>query len=263
MRFKLPADFLWRSTRIYQRTRCSPLVEMEHPLRMRSSIWSPRIGITGNSTVNDPVQMKKERLTGQSAIWGTTTMKIVFTVLIMGLLVFFGGRHVSTAEEGTPREQPGVSSPNENVPSAQEPDEQPGGEIQERGLTKGNLKKIPRGTKVKPPPNLPGGNLPANLCHQETHMMTQCQCSNSADCQVLSNLCPGSCPIGSQTCQCTPLFRGTPPPLPQNLCGYQVPFTITKCSCSNDADCQVLSSICPGSCPVGSQSCQCTPLQRR
>ena len=200
---------------------------------------------------------------GRSAIWGTTTMKTVFTVLIIGLLVVFGGRHVSTAEEGAPSEQPDVSSPKENGPSAQEPDEQPEGKIHERGLKKGTLRKMPRGTQVKPPPNQPGQNLPTNLCHQETHMMTQCQCSNNADCQVLSNLCPGSCPSGSQTCQCTPLFRGTPPPLPQNLCGYQVPFTITKCSCSNDLDCQVLSSICPGSCPIGSQSCQCTPLQRR
>ncbi len=93
---------------------------------------------------------------GQSAIWGTTTMKTIFTVLIMGLLVFFGGRHVSTAEEGTPSEQLGASSPKKIGPSAQEPKEQPGGEIQERGLTKVTLRKMPRGTKVKPPPNQPG-----------------------------------------------------------------------------------------------------------
>lgn len=199
----------------------------------------------------------------QSAVWDTTRMKTVFAVLIIGLLVLFDGRHVSTAEDGAPNEQPTINAPMDRGPSAQEPEEQPEGEIQERGLTKGTFQKMPRGTKVKPPPNQPGENLPANLCHQETHMMTQCRCSNDTDCQVVSTLCPGSCPPGSQTCQCTPMFRGTPPPLPQDLCGYQVPLTMTKCSCNNDADCQVLSSICPGSCPVGSQSCQCSPLQRR
>jgi hypothetical protein len=200
---------------------------------------------------------------GHSAGWGTTKMKPVFSVLIIGLLVFLHGSYVSTAEEGPPSQQLNVSSPMESEPSVKEPEEQPVGEVQERGLTKGATQKMPRGPKVKPPPKQAEDNLPANLCHQETHMMTQCRCSNDTDCQILSTLCPGSCPSGSQTCQCTPRFRGTPPPLPQNLCGYQVPLTMTKCSCSNQADCQMLSSICPGSCPVGSQSCQCTPRQRQ
>ncbi len=137
------------------------------------------------------------------------------------------------------------------------------GEVQERGLPKVAPGKVPGRTKVLPPLTPSGGGVPPNLCHQETHMMTQCRCFNDADCQVLSTLCPGSCPAGSHTCQCTPMFRGTPPPLPPNLCGYQIPAVITQCSCSNDADCQVLSGICPGSCPVGSHSCQCSPLQRR
>ena len=265
MRIRPPTDFLWGSTRIHQDTRCSPPVGMEHQPRTKSSswwcmAWHHRSFCSEQRGVEKEI---KENLMGQSEERDTPRMKTVFAVLIIGLLVFSGGLFVSSAEDGAPNEQPGVSSPKENGPSAQEPDEQPGEEIQERGLTKGTLQKMPRGTKGKPPPNQPGGNLPANLCHQETHMMTQCRCSNNTDCQVLSNLCPGSCPVGSQTCQCTPLFRGTPPPLPQNLCGHQVPFTITKCSCSNDADCQVLSSICPGSCPVGSQSCQCTPLRRQ
>lgn len=199
----------------------------------------------------------------QSAEWDTIRMKTCFAVLIIGLLAFFCGRNVSMAENGEPNEQPSSNSPTDHGSSAQEPEEDPGGEIQERGLTKGPLQKMPRGTKVKPPPNQQGENLPANLCHPETHMMTQCRCSNDTDCQVLSTLCPGSCPTGSQSCQCTPMFRGTPPPLPPNLCGYQVPLLITKCSCSNTTDCQVLAEFCPGSCPVGSQSCQCTPLQRR
>jgi hypothetical protein len=138
-----------------------------------------------------------------------------------------------------------------------------GGDILERGLPKVAPGKVPGGTKVAPRPAKPRGALPPNLCHQVTHMLTQCKCFNQTDCQTLTPLCPGSCPSGSQSCQCTPMFRGTPPPLPPNLCGYHIPVVITQCSCSNDADCQVLSGICPGSCPVGSQSCQCTPLQRR
>jgi hypothetical protein len=149
--------------------------------------------------------------------------------------------------------------------SAQEQKNQPAepGDIQERGLTKDAPGKVQGDTKVKPKPAKPGGGLPAKLCHEVTHMRTECRCANSTDCQVLSTLCPGSCPAGSQSCQCTPLFRGTPPPLPQNLCGFQVPWTTIQCSCDNQADCQVLSTVCPGLCPPGNQSCQCTPLQRR
>lgn len=149
------------------------------------------------------------------------------------------------------------------LPSTHQQSNQQTGDIQEQELPKVTPGTVPGKTKILPPPNLPGGDLPTNLCHQITRMVTQCRCSNTTNCQILSTLCPGSCPTGSHTCQCTPMFRGTPPPLPPNLCGYQVPLVVTQCSCSNDADCQVLSGICPGSCPIGSQSCQCNPLQRR
>lgn len=148
--------------------------------------------------------------------------------------------------------------------SAQEQQSQPpeGGEIQERGLIpKVTPYKMPGESKVLPPPKQPGG-LPAHLCHTVTHMMTQCKCFNQADCQALTAICPGSCPAGSQSCQCVPMFRGTPPPLPPNLCGYQVPLTVTECSCHSQAECQLLSPFCPSSCPVGSQSCTCRPLRR-
>lgn len=172
--------------------------------------------------------------------------------LVWGLL----GLVPAVDADGPPAPSPTVQEEPSSPPEA--------GDIQERGVTpKIAPFKAPRDSKVLPPSKQPGGGLPANLCHSETHMMTQCKCFNQADCQVLTGLCPGSCPAGSQTCQCTPMFRGTPPPLPPDLCGYQIPLVITKCSCSNDADCQILSTICPGACPVGSHSCQCSPLQRR
>jgi hypothetical protein len=162
-------------------------------------------------------------------------------------------------------QQPGAE-PGASVVAAAEGEQAPSGGVEERGgpkIREGLGVPGPPRKALPPPPAKPGGGLPAKLCHEVTHMVTQCRCANSTDCQVLSTLCPGSCPAGSQSCQCTPLFRGTPPPLPQNLCGYQVPWTTTQCSCDNQADCQVLSTVCPGSCPPGSQSCQCTPLQRR
>jgi hypothetical protein len=155
-------------------------------------------------------------------------------------------------------EAPSSSPP---VPSSQ-PTEA-GGDIQERGLTNARPGPSLGGEKILPPPTQPGGGPPPNLCHQVTQMLTQCKCFNQVDCQSLTTICPVACPTGSQSCQCIPTFRGTPPALPPNLCGYQVPLTLTQCSCSNDADCQVLATICPGACPVGSHSCQCTPLQRR
>jgi hypothetical protein len=149
--------------------------------------------------------------------------------------------------------------------SSEEQSSQPteAGDIQERGLL--NVRPGPALEKAKilPSPSQPGGGLPPNLCHPVTQMLTQCKCFNQADCQALTTICPAACPSGSLTCQCVPMFRGTPPVLPPNLCGYQVPFTFTQCSCNNDADCQVLATVCPGACPVGSHSCQCTPMQRR
>jgi len=149
--------------------------------------------------------------------------------------------------------------------SSQEQSSQPTetGDIQERGLL--NVRPGPalERAKILPSPNQPGGGLPPNLCHPVTQMLTQCKCFNQADCQALTTICPAACPAGSLTCQCVPMFRGTPPALPPNLCGYQVPLTLTQCSCNNDTDCQVLATICPGACPVGSHSCHCAPLQRR
>jgi hypothetical protein len=153
------------------------------------------------------------------------------------------------------------------TPSSSSPD-QPGqpteaGDIQERGLTNPRPGPSLGGAKMLPPPAQPEGGLPPNLCQPVTRELTQCKCFNQADCQTLTALCPGSCPAGSQSCQCIPLSRGTPPPLPRKLCHYQIQQTFTQCSCHSETDCQLLTNICPGSCPVGSQSCECVPLQRR
>lgn len=132
------------------------------------------------------------------------------------------------------------------------------GEVQERGLTdklKGKVFDYRLQTQ-------PSGSPPARLCHTETRMTTQCKCFNQAECQALTALFPGSCPAGSQHCEFVPMSRGPMPPLPPDLCGYQVPFSWTECSCQNVADCQLLSPFCPGSCPAGSQSCTCRPMRR-
>jgi len=136
-------------------------------------------------------------------------------------------------------------------------------DIQGRGLTIPRPGPALEGTKMLPGPTQPGGALPPDLCQPVTHDVTQCKCFDQADCQTLTALCPGSCPAGSQSCQCIPLSRGTLPPLPRKLCHYQVQQTFTQCSCQNEADCQRLANICPGSCPIGSHSCECSPLQRR
>ena len=148
--------------------------------------------------------------------------------------------------------------------SPPEPSSQPaeGGDIQERGLKNPRPGPAPEGAKILPAPKQPGGGLPQHLCRQVTHMVAQCKCFNQSECQALTGVCPGACPAGSQTCECIPMSRGTSPPLPPNLCAYQVPLTVTQCSCHNEADCQLLATVCPGSCPAGSHSCQCTPLQR-
>lgn len=145
----------------------------------------------------------------------------------------------------------------EESPSADPPEP-----IQERGVTPGNFGQLNRQYQRKQPLPPPAGP-PANLCHAQTIMMTQCKCFNLAECQQLTALFPNSCPTGSAHCEFTPMSRGPMPPLPPNLCGYQVPLTITECTCSNAAECQLLSPFCPGACPTGSQSCTCRPLQRR
>lgn len=176
---------------------------------------------------------------------------IVFSLFVISLL---WGASMGSAEEA-------------QIPSslAHEELSQPGeeGDIKGRGLHKVPRGKNPREIFAPRQPQQPEGGLPPHLCQQITHMLTQCRCANTADCQVLTGLCPGACPAGSQNCQCTPLFRGTPPTLPPNLCGVQVPTVVTQCTCTNQAECQLLSPFCPGSCPAGSQSCECTPLQRR
>jgi hypothetical protein len=168
-------------------------------------------------------------------------------VLLVALLSLSTMPGLCAADEGTPL-------PQGTIPEAST------GEVQERGVPKVPLFKNPADRKVLP---APGGTPPPQLCHTETIMMTQCKCFNQAECQPLTALFPGSCPAGSQHCEFVPMSRGAMPPLPPNLCGYQVPFTVTKCSCNNAAECQLLSPFCPGSCPAGSQSCECTPMQRR
>lgn len=133
------------------------------------------------------------------------------------------------------------------------------GSVQERGIMD-KLKGSTLEHKLQPQP---GGTPPLQLCHTETIMMKQCKCFNQAECQPLTALFPGSCPAGSQHCEFVPMSRGAMPPLPPNLCGYQVPLTLTECSCHNVAECQLLSPFCPSSCPAGSQNCTCRPLQRR
>ena len=151
----------------------------------------------------------------------------------------------------------------EEAQATAEKEQAPSGDVQERGVPKEGLRGPGLQRKVLPPPPAqPGGFPPPNLCHQVTYMLTQCRCSNDADCHVLSTICPGACPLGSHTCECIPQFRGTAPALPPDLCGFQVPQVVTQCSCSNDADCQILSPFCPGACPLGSHTCQCTPSER-
>lgn len=104
---------------------------------------------------------------------------------------------------------------------------------------------------------------PARLCHTETVQMTQCKCFTQTECQALTALFPNSCPAGSSHCEFIPMSRGPMPPLPQNLCHYQMPLTVTQCSCNNQADCQLLSPFCPSACPAGSTSCTCRPMRRR
>ncbi len=138
----------------------------------------------------------------------------------------------------------------------------PSEEIQERGGTPGLFGDVRKDLHRKP--LAPGpASPPPQLCHTETHMMTQCKCFNQPDCQSLTALFPNSCPAGSSHCEFIPMSRGPMPALPPNLCSYQVPFPVTRCACHTQAECQLLSPFCPAACPAGSQSCECTPMQRR
>jgi hypothetical protein len=172
----------------------------------------------------------------------------LFGWLALSLVVATGWPVPATADEK------GGTAPISDAPST--------GEMQERGVPKAPLFKSPPDRKVMPQPSAPGGSPPTQLCHTETVMMTQCKCFNQVDCQALTLLFPNSCPAGSQHCEFVPMSRGAMPPLPPNLCSYQLPLPVTECSCHSLADCQLLSPYCPGSCPSGSQTCTCRPLRR-
>lgn len=135
------------------------------------------------------------------------------------------------------------------------------GDVQERGVAP-SLLEFKKDLQRKPSVPVPA-NPPPQLCRTETHMMTQCKCFSLAECQALTALFPNSCPAASAHCEFVPMSRGPMPALPPNLCSYQVPFPVTRCSCHTQAECQLLSPFCPGTCPPGSQSCECTPLQKR
>lgn len=166
---------------------------------------------------------------------------------VMLIFVLTTGYPVSaSAEQG--------EAPASNQPS--------GEEIQERGVAPGLLGEMKKDLQRRPLAPGPAGP-PPQLCHTETHMMTQCKCFNQADCQSLTVLFPNSCPSGSTHCEFIPMSRGPMPALPPNLCSYQVPFPVTRCACHTQAECQLLSPFCPAACPAGSQSCECTPFQRR
>lgn len=145
--------------------------------------------------------------------------------------------------------------------SEESPSAEPTEQVQERGVTPGAFGELKKEYQRKPP-LLPPSGPPVNLCHTQTIMMTQCKCFNMAECQQLTVLFPNSCPGGSTHCEFTPMSRGPMPPLPPNLCSYQVPFPVTECSCHSQAECQLLTPYCPGSCPAGSQTCTCRPLRR-
>lgn len=137
--------------------------------------------------------------------------------------------------------------------------------VQERGVfprPSENVFEHPKALPTDPTPTPPLGNPPPQLCHTETVMLTQYKYFNQAEYQALTALFPNSCPAGSQHCEFVPMARGTMPPLPPTLCGYQTPLTLTKCACHNQAECSLLSPFCPGSCPPGSQSCTCQPMRR-
>lgn len=134
-----------------------------------------------------------------------------------------------------------------------------------QGVDSGDTRSRGLGDRFKSQPFKqlqPISGPPARLCHAETVQMTQCKCFTQTECQALTALFPNACPSGSTQCEFLPMSRGPMPSLPQNLCHYQVPMSITECSCNNAVDCQLLAPFCPGACPVGSTSCTCRPMRR-
>jgi hypothetical protein len=177
--------------------------------------------------------------------------------MLLGISCILGLLLSAALDAAEPKDQPvtpeQTSQSHRPLQASDEYPVAPGG-IEGRGIQRG-----PTGKKVIPPSN---PSPPPNLCHEVTQMLTQCKCFNHADCQPLTALFPNSCPAGSQHCEFVPLSRGPMPPLPPNLCGYQVPLTLTECACRNAAECQLLSPFCSSTCPSGSQSCTCRPLRR-
>jgi hypothetical protein len=163
------------------------------------------------------------------------------------------------ADPGEVQSRGGLRDPIGPYAAPEGEEQQPSSEeVQGRGLTD-KLKGKALDLKRQPQP---GGAPPAHLCRTETKMLSQCKCFTATECQPLTTLFPNSCPAGSQHCEFVPMSQGAMPPLPPNLCGYQVPLSVTECSCSNAADCRLLSPFCPGACPTGSQSCTCRPMRR-
>lgn len=190
-------------------------------------------------------------------IW-TDKWPITIGCCIVALL--FAGSAWAQAADGMPPipAQQQAESAKDSTSDIQPTSPSDAGEVQERGLTD-KLKGKAFDYRLQ---TQPSGSPPAQLCHTETRMTTQCKCFNQTECQALTALFPGSCPAGSQHCEFVPMSRGAMPTLPPNLCGYQVPFSWTECSCNNAADCQLLSPFCAGSCPPGSQICTCRPMRR-
>ena len=117
---------------------------------------------------------------------------------------------IDAGQQSCEDQSPLVVAAAEKEQALTEKEQAPSGDVQERGVPKigeglrvpGPLRKV-----LPPPPAKPGGVPPPTLCHQVTYMLTQCRCSNDADCQLLSTICPGACPVGSHACQCTPSQR--------------------------------------------------------
>lgn len=193
--------------------------------------------------------------------------RLMRNLLVMAIpMTLFAGAVAQGADEPvtpiSPRQEE-VSAPSQQLEISPPPSTTEGApvDVQERGLGKGDFGQFKKDFQRKQP--LPPSEPPAQLCHQETWMLTQCKCFSQTECQALTALFPNSCPPGSSHCEFTPMSRGAMPPLPPNLCSYQVPLTFTKCECHNQQECQLLTPFCQGSCPSGSTSCECTPMQRR
>lgn len=175
---------------------------------------------------------------------------LFFSLLFVSLL---GGTNLGFAAES---QAPSLSANEESSQPTK------AGEFQGQGVHKVPQGKNPREIFAPRQPQQPGGGLPPHLCQQITHMVTQCRCTTTTDCQILTGLSPGGCQAGSRTANAHHYFEARLPHLPSSLCGFQVATVVTQCTCTNQTDCQVLSTICPNACSAGSQSGTCRPLRR-